>query len=526
MLARLLGLGTSSSKSSSSKSAQTLHKPLKSRLGCELLENREVPTVNYWLGGTGLFTDAGNWSDGVPTSGDDLIFDGTLVQSEFPNFGLSSSEFESVGDLGEGGHSAPPSPPPPPVFNSNLGVTFVSNAGNVYNSIHLRNSYTGTVTIPLNVTFGGFEQTTGDIKQSNTPEMGTQTEAYTITVDGSIANGGEAGDFVWTGGTLNSGVNAGVVSIVAVPTATIGNGTDTSYSLGSDLKLLDGTVLSASGNIVLSNEAGLEINDYCVFQGAQPGSGDPPPKSWADLLKANPPGPNQTQVPGIGSVLVKGGVLKGIGTTKLPVLIRGGEFRIEGDKDTVVEGDFGGHPEGSTVNVLMEQDNGGKIVIEEGRTLKAAWVSVRAGLLTTKVKGSVPNHMAIIDGDLTVVGGVVQIATEGRPSGAFVPTLHISGDMSFTDGVYKPTVFSAGGNIHDRWTCSGKLTSDPDAKITPTVVGTPTAGLAWDVIIAMSGFEGTGRPTISTAGWATSSGDGTGQGHPEYGIIYIHYPTS
>jgi hypothetical protein len=98
--------------------------------------------------------------------------------------------------------------------------------------------------------------------------------------------------------------------------------------------------------------------------------------------------------------------------------------------------------------------------------------------------------------------------------------------MDFLGGFYKPTVFADGGNIHDRWTCGGKLSKDSDAKIDPIVVGTPTAGLAWDVIIAVGGFAGEALPTLVGAGWGVFLGDGTSYGHPEHKIVFIRYPTS
>jgi hypothetical protein len=202
--------------------------------------------------------------------------------------------------------------------------------------------------------------------------------------------------------------------------------------------------------------------------------------------------------------------------------VKGGELRVEGEANTIVTGDFQGHPEGGYWNVLVEED--GKVVIEEGRKLtlgEEGGIWLRKGLLTTKVNSSVTNHLATIEGYLAVgEGSVVQIATEGRPTGAFVPTLHIEGDIEFLSGTYKPTVYADGGNIHDRWTCSGKMTAWSDAKIEPIVVGTPAPGLSWDVIIAMDGFDGEGRPTVAT-GWERDSGDGTAYGHPEYKSILV-----
>src|SRR5438552_17343060 len=47
----------------------------------EVLEDRSVPsTTTTWIGATPNWSDAGNWSNGVPGSLDTAVFDGTAAR--------------------------------------------------------------------------------------------------------------------------------------------------------------------------------------------------------------------------------------------------------------------------------------------------------------------------------------------------------------------------------------------------------------------------------------------------------------
>ena len=227
------------------------------------------------------------------------------------------------------------------------------------------------------------------------------------------------------------------------------------------------------------------------------------------------------------------GKASSIGNTGLPIFVFGGELRVEGVNTSVNKAfttlSTTGEPlpqnqAGNVVSVFMSS---GKIVIEEGRTLKAVdgGISMRGGLLTTKVNDSVANHLAIINGHLTVEGenAIVQIATEGRPvTGVFVPTLHVEENIYFIRGTYKPTVHAEVGNLHDRWTCKMKFYSAAIAKIDPTVVGSAPFGMSWDVIIAIGGYGDAARPSASVAAdWAIDDGDGTSYGQPGWKSINV-----
>jgi len=537
MLTRILGRSVRKSKIAPPPSVARL----KTRLGCEMLEAREVPAVLFWDPQPGLGLSASvadNWSVGVqggirsltaPGPADDLYFTPVLTVAEPGEGGPITLVTIGIGDpINPPPISPPPtSPPTNPPTTISPDCIFSSASGSQFKSINLVNDYEGTVTFQHDIAVGGFEMTSGAIDQTGV----SQSSALTFTVNAAYSTSG--GSFTWTGGVLNSGVNAGVVSIVGITNAAIGDGTDTSYTTGSDLKLSGGTILSASGSIILNNGAGLDIGVLCQFKGMpeQP-TIPPPPKRWVDLLKGANPQPGLNTVKGIGQVVIEGKA-SSIGSTFLPIWVYGGELRVEGNNTDVTEvfttEPLTGQPltpaeQANQPSVLVTLE--GKLVIEEGRTLKVAGRGVRVfnGILTTKVNDTVTNHLAVINGSLVVDGdaAVVQIATEGRPAtGVFVPTLHVDGNIFFTKGIYKPTVHAEGGNLHDRWTCK-KFYSAATAKIAPIVVGNAPLGLAWDVIIATEGYGDAARPTASVAAdWDIQDGDGTSYGQPNTKSINV-----
>ncbi len=112
------------------------------------------------------------------------------------------------------------------------GCVFSSASGSLFVSLHLVNGYTSGVVLQHDIAVGGFEQTSGSIDQT----APGQSSALTLTVSSAYSTlGSFGGAFTWTGGVLNSGVNAGVVGMT---NAVIGDGTDSSYTTGSDIKPL------------------------------------------------------------------------------------------------------------------------------------------------------------------------------------------------------------------------------------------------------------------------------------------------
>ena len=210
-----------------------------------MLEARDVPAAYYWSPTYNSLTSsvdphastANNWSDPsgnrqivAPGANDDLYFTGVTIP--------------------------PPSGNPVPTYPTALCLF---SAGSQFNGMHLvtpSGGYGGSggvgVQLEGNVGIGTLELRTGVIIQN--AGGSTSAEGSTLTV---------TQHFTWTGGILNGSGNAATVKIVGVTDATIGNGTDSSYTTGSDIKLLSGTILSASGSIILNNGAGLDIEVLC-----------------------------------------------------------------------------------------------------------------------------------------------------------------------------------------------------------------------------------------------------------------------
>lgn len=477
-----------------------------------MLEARDVPAVLYWNppSQNDLFAStASNWREGGPL-GPVWTAAPSITDDLFFNTGPSSVPGgDGEGSMGGGSSGG---------YNSNC--IFTSTGGGQFGSIHILSLYTGTITFERDITVGGFSQASGNIDQT----APSQTSALTFTVDVAYANyGAHGGAFSWTGGVLNSGSNAGVVNIVGMTNATIGDGTDSSYTTGSDIKLLSGTTMIASGRIELANEAGVVVDTGCVLQALEdpvppppPTSPQPPPaeqqpKAYLLALNKKPRGPGLNTVDGLGNVLLAKGEVVSLASSDVPVWVFGGELHVV-NRSLEVRGVFKMDEEGNAIPEAQLSNSksilvtgGGKVVVEEGYKLTVAGggLLLRSGLLTTKVNGDVANHMAKIVGKLRVdsapnlaSSAVVQIATIGRPAtGVFVPTLHIEGDVSFIKGVFKTTIYTAGGSFHDRWTCSGKFDTWGAAVIDPTLVrgnesdpATVLQGMTWDVIISMGGY--------------------------------------
>lgn len=202
----------------------------------ETLERRDNPATIYWQNVDSNYSNAANWSDGVPTPDDVLVF--------APSY-------------------APPIPdsPPPPPSGSNTSTTFVSlppipYAADTYAGIRIVDNYAGTLTIPFNITFGELTQTSGN----------TYTPGTDVTVDGA---------FSWTGGNTNTSSVAGVYHIQGVPMGIVG--TDTSnISTGSKLSIETssgtegnggiGSAVQGRGILNLLNTTGIEVAVGCLFQ--------------------------------------------------------------------------------------------------------------------------------------------------------------------------------------------------------------------------------------------------------------------
>ena len=223
-LTRFLGL---SSKSSQIAPPSQIPR-LKSRLGCEMLEARDVPAAFYWnpLGGSDLLAStANNWTDGV--SSRYSTPPGTAADLYFPGHPVGSS-------------SGPSYPSAPATIDS----------GGVFKSIHIYD-YGLSVTTSVDVTVETLELRRGNIVQQNAASNGGK---LTIT-----------SRFDWTGGDLNpdtsspAGPTVGLVTLSGA-TGLINPGDGTTLNLGTQFVVDSGAfVTQASGGISLLKDNGFDI---------------------------------------------------------------------------------------------------------------------------------------------------------------------------------------------------------------------------------------------------------------------------
>ena len=231
-----------------------------------MLENRDNPANNYWMGNSADFTDAANWTDGRPTSDDQLFFVGSYGGIP-PGSGL----------------------PPLPTGNPNTSTTFVAGPysghyfPNSYAGIHLISGYAATLGIDFDITFGDYEHAGG---ATNTPNRNV-----TIT-----------GQFNWTGGTVNSSAYAGEYRLQSGLLGTA-NPAGNTVSLGSAFRimqnvntLLGSTLQMFRGTYNLTNGYGFEVESGGLLNlNPVPKEGvvsPPPPTTKSEITingQQNPP---------------------------------------------------------------------------------------------------------------------------------------------------------------------------------------------------------------------------------------------
>ena len=153
-----------------------------------------MPAVNVWIGASDSFNTAANWTDGVPTADDTLVFTGPTSPPP-----------------------GPPGPPLPPQY-SNHNVNFPTTSNLSFSAIEIKDGYSGSIYFPANISFGGYTQTTGATEQNFDT---------TLTVTST---------FNWTGGVVNNSSNTATYKLAGVPLGEIGTD-DTTLSSGSKIVL-------------------------------------------------------------------------------------------------------------------------------------------------------------------------------------------------------------------------------------------------------------------------------------------------
>lgn len=319
----------------------------KSALRLEWLEAREVPAVNVWQGAADDFGDPDNWSDGVPTSDDILIFSGTSYPID---------RFNTVS-------------------GSNQSVTFPTTADLVYAGIEIVNGYSGTVTFPANISFGTYTQVCGATAQS-------AGKMLTVT-----------GTFSWTGGVVNNSVNLATYKFIGA-TGQIGTD-DTDLSSGSSFLLGNlagiGSYINQAGTLTLGNDSVVEVKAFSTFDqhriNAQIGADGP------KVLKD-----------GVGTFYLDQGRLFSNGGEVPAVKIEGGDLVVQGNglkvTDKVPGSTFGVRMDGGRIDIR----NGSRLNATHG-------VYMLDGELTTTAVANVfpmawiEGALKVTDGNITIGTG-------------------------------------------------------------------------------------------------------------------------
>lgn len=233
-------------------------KSTRPKLRLEALEAREVPTVNFWLNVNSTYGNSANWLGGVPTWSDVLVF---------PPY------FPAPPTLGEEGQPSPP--PPPPV---SVGTTFPTTGATNFAGIRFEWGYSGTVTFPASITFGGYYQDCG------------------TTVQGSATTTTVTSGFTWTGGSINASGVAGDFQLGPAAVGVIDPGDGNTVTLGDTLTLLGdatnpagATLTHESGTWHLSQGSGIVVEAWSslnLISGEVSDPTSPPPPAPPDPLPA------------------------------------------------------------------------------------------------------------------------------------------------------------------------------------------------------------------------------------------------
>ncbi len=172
----------------------------------------DATSTIFWIG-SGYWDNPANWStDTVPTSTDNVVFDG--------NYSNGDADFN------------------------------ISSDANAANSITLSSSYNGTLHVldPMSIGTGGLELDGGNIDQPN----------------GSSSNITDTGGFNWSGGILNSSSTLSTFYMVGfLADVNIKGGAKTQ---GSTLDVTGDVVnLNSTGNWKFNNDAGINLNAGSSF---------------------------------------------------------------------------------------------------------------------------------------------------------------------------------------------------------------------------------------------------------------------
>jgi hypothetical protein len=460
----------------------------------EALDLRAMPALFTWTDATGdnQYSDPYNWANtagvlSIPGPRDDILF---------TNFaGANGPGGQSGGLTGAGG----------PTGGSADCYGMQSDPGGPFNSITLTAGYTGTVTVTGPVQTDALYLNNGTIDQpagagSDITVLGGATPNDTTWWLNPGWEGGS--DFNWTGGTLDS-TNSGAtlhisgsntIAMIAPQNAgAVSTGDTISVEQAATANFMGGTV-TFTGGLGISISGHSTVNVMATTQ--QPGVG----KTTFGVSE-------QDGVQYINNIdgyyRVNGPVAA---NSEMPIYLRRGELSITGGATATFQGQTSWSIYGLQVPTGSVYNQRGKVQIETGSTLVPENGMVQmGGVLQINVIGAKGGN-AKLKGNLWVNGGMVSFvysrALNGVP-GAAEATFTVDGEVSWSGGVYMPTVDRQQPGDASKWIVRGTMTITGSAALRPIFINRANAappGNRWLVIYADGGIDG--MPIFNNGGFA------------------------
>ena len=459
----------------------------------EALDLRAMPALFTWTDATGdnQFSDPYNWGNtagvlSIPGPGDDILF---------PNF---------AGANGPGGQSGGATGASGPSGGSADCYGMQSSSGGPFNSITLTAGYTGTVTMT------GPVQTNALYLNNGTIDQPAGAGSDITVLGGATPNdntwwlnpGWEGGsDFYWTGGTLDS-TNSGAtlhitgsstIAVIAPQNAgAVSTGDTISVEQASTANFMGGTVTFTGG-------VGINITGHStvnVFTATEQQSAT---QHYQTMIRN-----------GVEYINDANGYFKvigpGVATSMLPLVIRRGVLSVTGGATATFQGQNSWNIYGWQVPTGSIDNERGKVVIETGSTLVAVNGMVQmGGVLQINVTGAKGGNAKLI-GNLWVNGGRVTFdysrPVNGVP-GAAEATFTVEGNVSWSGGIYTPTVDRQQARDASKWIVTKTMTITGSAALRPIFINRANAapaGSRWLVIFARGGIDG--MPIFDNKGFA------------------------
>lgn len=392
------------------------------------MEARENPAVNVWQAVSPYYSYFGlssNWSDGTPTSDDVLVFDGGV---------------------------------------SNIGTIFPYTGGYQYAGLKFLNGYTGTVTLPADITFGGYWQTCGNT---------VQTAAYhTVTVTDT---------FQWTGGVINNGLNAATYDLKGITSGQIGTDSSTLYS-GSKFVLekngSTGTVVQQTGVLHLPNGSDIEILADCELLQRQINA---PVNSGFEIDTSG-----NVFVAGAGRFLSEGGKVPSVKVDPLGML----DVQKRNGKGGLT---VTGKVPGSNWGVVSR----GTIIVRNGETITATHgVAVTAGDFQTETAPNGVPQIVTINGRFSFEGNWIRLGLSNTLDGTELAnaysTLKVTKNADLLVGDFWTKLDATNNQNRDAIDTDEYLNCDSSFYIEPQ---SPAPAAGTNVLVSKNGFLSSINPT-------------------------------